>query len=96
MLRAPWSNTQCVKSHNGRTPEDTKKALVATAAAKAKLHVEEIRTKKFAIGKKESNSLTENLRHAVANFSAELYTKDVHFLMELIQISEDNEYPAGI
>ncbi|XVE70252.1 hypothetical protein DITRI_Ditri10aG0057600 [Diplodiscus trichospermus] len=73
-------------------------ALAATAAAK--LHVEELRTNKFGIGKKDPNPLTEDLHHAVTRLSAELYTKDVHFLMELIQAiasnAEDNEYPAGV
>lgn len=53
------------------------------AAKAATLHIEEIRSKKFSIGK---NPLTQDLHHAVANPSAELYTKDVHFLMELIQV----------
>lgn len=52
----------------------------------AELHVREIRSRKFSIGKKESNPLTQDLHHAVTSLSAELYTKDVHFLMELIQV----------
>lgn len=52
----------------------------------AKLHIEEIRTQKFSIGKKESNPLTLDLHHAVTSLSAELYQKDIHFLMELIQV----------
>ncbi|XVE95087.1 hypothetical protein REPUB_Repub02eG0066100 [Reevesia pubescens] len=66
------------------------------ARAAAKLHVGEIRTKKFATCKKEPNPLIEDLHHAVTSLSAELYTKDVHFLMELIQNAEDNEYLAGV
>lgn len=42
-------------------------------------HIEEIRRKKFSIGGK-ANPLTED------NLSAEVYTTDVHFLMELIQV----------
>jgi sacsin len=53
--------------------------------ATPKEHIEEIRTTKFYIGGK-SNPLTEDLHHAVKNLSAELYAKDVHFLMELIQV----------
>nr|KAJ0205809.1 hypothetical protein LSAT_V11C500233110 [Lactuca sativa] len=34
--------------------------------------------------------------HAVKNLSAKLYAKDVHFLTELIQNAEDNEYPEGV
>jgi len=51
----------------------------------AREHIEEIRKKKFSIGGEE-NPLTEDLHQAVRNLSAELYAKDVHFLMELIQV----------
>ncbi|XP_035549983.1 uncharacterized protein LOC108983697 [Juglans regia] len=57
----------------------------------AREHIKEIRRKKFSIGG-EPNPLTEDLHQAVRNLSAELYAKDVHFLMELIQNAEDNEY----
>lgn len=50
-----------------------------------KEHIEQIRKTKFSIGG-EPNPLTEDLHQAVRNLSAELYTKDVHFLMELIQV----------
>ncbi|KAL2539645.1 DNA binding [Abeliophyllum distichum] len=59
-------------------------------------HVEEIRRSKFSIGAGEPNPLTEDLHQAVKNLSAELYAKDVHFLMELIQNAEDNEYREGV
>ncbi|KAK8710798.1 hypothetical protein V6N13_146108 [Hibiscus sabdariffa] len=58
-------------------------------------HIESIRKTKFSIGG-EPNPLTEDLHQAVRNLSAELYTKDVHFLMELIQNAEDNEYSGGV
>ncbi|KAJ4963570.1 hypothetical protein NE237_023509 [Protea cynaroides] len=58
-------------------------------------HIEEIRKTKFSIGGK-LNPLTEDLHQAVKNLSAELYAKDVHFLMELIQNAEDNEYWEGV
>lgn len=48
-------------------------------------HIEEIRKKKFKIGD-EPDPKNEDLHHAVNYLSAELYTKDVHFLMELIQV----------
>ncbi|KAL5558726.1 hypothetical protein UlMin_034937 [Ulmus minor] len=59
-------------------------------------HIHEIRTHKFSIGKRKANPLTNDLHHAVTNLSAELYTKDVHFLMELIQNAEDNVYKEGV
>lgn len=58
-------------------------------------HIKEIRRTKFSIGG-EQNPLTEDLHQAVKNLSAELYAKDVHFLMELIQNAEDNDYPEGV
>ncbi|XP_077228632.1 uncharacterized protein LOC143861623 [Tasmannia lanceolata] len=64
-------------------------------AATPREHIEEIRKFKFSIGG-EPNPLSEDLYHAVRNLSAELYTKDVHFLMELIQNAEDNEYLPGV
>jgi hypothetical protein len=52
---------------------------------KPKEHIEDLRRTKFSIGG-ERNLLTEDLHHAVKNLSAELYAKDIHFLMELIQV----------
>nr|KAJ0206319.1 hypothetical protein LSAT_V11C500233090 [Lactuca sativa] len=57
---------------------------MASTTSAARKHVEKIRKTKFSIGGK-SNPLTEDLHQAVKNLSAELYAKDVHFLMELIQ-----------
>ncbi|KAE8123815.1 hypothetical protein FH972_018739 [Carpinus fangiana] len=61
----------------------------------AREHIGAIRKKKFSIGGEE-NLLTEDLHQAVKNLSAELYAKDVHFLMELIQNAEDNNYLEGV
>ncbi|XVF49549.1 hypothetical protein PTKIN_Ptkin04bG0021600 [Pterospermum kingtungense] len=58
-------------------------------------HIELIRKTKFSIGG-EPNPLIEDLHQAVKHLSAELYTKDVHFLMEIIQNAEDNEYAEGV
>ncbi|GLJ45855.1 hypothetical protein SUGI_0965410 [Cryptomeria japonica] len=58
-------------------------------------HIEQIRREKFSIGREE-NPLVEDLHHAVKHLSAELYTKDVHFLMELIQNVEDNDYAGKV
>ncbi|KAK4833811.1 hypothetical protein QYF36_011776 [Acer negundo] len=55
--------------------------------ATPKEHIEEIRSKKFSIGG-EVNPLMEEFHFTVKMLSAELYAKDVHFLMELIQARE--------
>lgn len=49
-------------------------------------HIEDIRKTKFSIGEK-LNPLTEDLHQAVKNLSGELYAKDVHFFMELVQVT---------
>ncbi|GMN35928.1 hypothetical protein TIFTF001_005632 [Ficus carica] len=59
-------------------------------------HIEAIRAQKFSIGRNDSNPLTQDLHQAVTSLSAELYTNDVHFLMELIQNAEDNEYEKSV
>ena len=61
----------------------------------AKQHIERIRRTKFSIGGAE-NPLTEDLHQAVKNLSAELYAKDVHFLMELIQVSSPLLLPLSL
>ncbi|XP_047325341.1 uncharacterized protein LOC124929109 [Impatiens glandulifera] len=63
--------------------------------ATQKEHIEKIRRDKFSIGG-EANSLRDDLNNAVTYLSTELYAKDVHFLMELIQNAEDNEYDEEI
>lgn len=57
----------------------------AMATSDPREHVEEIRRVKFSIGG-DPNPLTQDLHFAVRNLSSELYTKDVHFLLELIQL----------
>ncbi|XP_078181578.1 uncharacterized protein LOC144575354 [Carex rostrata] len=59
-------------------------------------HVERIRCDRFFIGREEKNPLAEDMHQAVNYLSEELYSKDVHFLMELIQNAEDNEYASGV
>ncbi|CAN6381348.1 unnamed protein product [Urochloa humidicola] len=57
-------------------------------------HVEKIRRERYFIGRGERNPLAEDMHQAVNYLSQELYSKDVHFLMELIQNAEDNDYPS--
>ncbi|KAK9756523.1 hypothetical protein RND81_01G103700 [Saponaria officinalis] len=62
----------------------------------AEKHIKQLRINKFSIGAEKENPLTQDLHHAVTCLSAELYTKDVHFLMELLQNAEDNQYAEGV
>ncbi|CAI0453536.1 unnamed protein product [Linum tenue] len=59
-------------------------------------HIEQLRRRTFSIGDDEENPLAAMLDQAVKYLSAELYAKDVHFLMELIQNAEDNEYSEEV
>lgn len=54
--------------------------------ASAREHVERIRRERFYIGREERNPLADDIHQAVTYLSQELYSKDVHFLMELIQV----------
>uniref|UniRef100_A0A0A9FZY6 Uncharacterized protein n=1 Tax=Arundo donax TaxID=35708 RepID=A0A0A9FZY6_ARUDO len=49
-------------------------------------HVERIRRERYFIGRGEQNPLAEDMHQAVNYLSQELYSKDVHFLMELVQV----------
>ena len=56
---------------------------------------EEIRSKKYGINKdgiQEPNPLAKDLQKSVQLLSTELYAKDIHFIFELIQNAEDNQY----
>ncbi|KAF7003885.1 LOW QUALITY PROTEIN: hypothetical protein CFC21_019161 [Triticum aestivum] len=64
-------------------------------AAAAREHVERIRRDRYYIGRGEQNPLAEDMHQAV-NYLQELYSRDVHFLMELVQNAEDNEYPSRV
>ncbi|KAL7602651.1 hypothetical protein Lser_V15G21273 [Lactuca serriola] len=69
---------------------------MASTTTAAREYVEKIRRTKFSTDR-EPNPFTGDLHnHAVKNLSAKLYAKDVHFLTELIQNAEDNEYPEGV
>ncbi|XP_022685248.1 uncharacterized protein LOC101771703 [Setaria italica] len=59
-------------------------------------HVERIRRERYFIGRGEQNPLAEDMHQAVNYLSQELYSKDVHFLMELVQNAEDNDYPSDV
>ncbi|CAL4991902.1 unnamed protein product [Urochloa decumbens] len=71
-------------------------APAATSPPSPREHVERIRRERYYIGRGEQNPLAEDMHQAVNYLSQELYSKDVHFLMELVQNAEDNEYPSGV
>ncbi|XP_065022895.1 uncharacterized protein LOC135648851 [Musa acuminata AAA Group] len=69
---------------------------MAAASTGPRDHIERIRRERYYIGREEKNPLAEDIHQAVSYLSEELYSKDVHFLMELIQNAEDNKYKEGV
>ena len=56
--------------------------------------VDQIR-KSFMLGVEEASTLHEMLESAIRLLAVDLYSKDTHFVLELIQNADDNEYPKG-
>ena len=50
-------------------------------------HIEKIRNEKFLIGSEKAHRILEEFHGTVELLSDELYSKDVHFFMELVQVS---------
>ena len=61
--------------------------MSSSPAPSPREHVERIRRDRYFIGRGEQNPLAEDMHQAVNYLSQELYSKDVHFLMELVQVS---------
>lgn len=66
--------------------------------------IERIRRKKFAVGLHTTDDewleyaqeTREMMHRAVEQLSQDLYSKEMHFVLELIQNADDNEYPDGV
>lgn len=63
-------------------------------------HIARIREEKFALSADGSlvrqNPLSEDLQRAIAHLSEGLYSKETHFILELIQNAEDNHYAEQV
>ena len=77
------------------SPEDESQRCMAI--------IEQIRREEFGMGV-ELDAASSQLRHrqnerigrALQRLSQELYSKDTHFVLELVQNADDNSYPAGV
>ncbi|KAI5067966.1 hypothetical protein GOP47_0016311 [Adiantum capillus-veneris] len=67
-----------------------------TRQSRARKVVEDIRATKFGIGRSQKNPLAPDMHQAITHLAAELYQKDLHFVMELVQNADDNTYAEGI
>src|SRR4051794_24453067 len=64
--------------------------------------IERIRRKEYLYGVEMSAEAAEgaenmrvNLNNALKTLSEDLYSKDTHFVLELVQNADDNEYKVG-
>jgi len=60
-------------------------------------YIADLRLHEYGIGadgrqKKEFESISRKLKHSIELLSTGLYSKDIHFILELIQNAEDNKY----
>lgn len=77
------------------SPEDESQRCMAI--------IEQIRREEFGMNV-ELDAASSQLRHrqnerigrALQRLSQELYSKDTHFVLELVQNADDNSYPAGV
>ncbi|KAJ3090554.1 hypothetical protein HK102_003386 [Quaeritorhiza haematococci] len=80
-----------------------KEAVPSMTVEECRAVVEEIRREEFGFGVDLGShgnrvldvQLSRNSR-ALQRLSHELYTKDTHFVLELLQNADDNKYPRGI
>ncbi|XP_034083344.1 protein NO VEIN isoform X4 [Gymnodraco acuticeps] len=86
------SNEKDAASSQSETTSDLKRALI-----------EDIRKSEFGIGVElnaEGQKLmqvhSERLGRSLDRLSTELYSKDTHFVLELIQNADDNSYPSEV
>jgi sacsin len=74
-------------SETAQMPPSSSAPAAAPPPSSPREHVEMIRRERYFIGRGEQNPLAEDMHQAVNYLSQELYSKDVHFLMELVQVS---------
>lgn len=72
----------------------------APSLISAQQHIVQIRREKFSLDADgtllSQNPLAKDLHNSAERLSADLYSKDTHFVLELIQNAEDNAYPPGV
>lgn len=68
--------------------------------SRPKDHIEWIRKEKFRLAPDgtiiEHNPLSDDLQRAIEQLSKGLYSKETHFILELIQNAEDNHYSENV
>lgn len=71
-----------------------------TESHQPRQHIAQIRYEKFGLDEHGNivakNPLAADLHHAVNHLSEGLYSKDTHFILELIQNAEDNRYATDV
>lgn len=82
---------------------DSEEEEEAEEAKRCETVVERIRQEEFGVGVKLDAAgsqlrqrQNERIGRALQRLSQELYSKDTHFVLELVQNADDNEYAAGV
>uniref|UniRef100_A0A3Q2QWH8 Wu:fj29h11 n=1 Tax=Fundulus heteroclitus TaxID=8078 RepID=A0A3Q2QWH8_FUNHE len=95
------SEAECGQSEEQLDSSDTDSCQAGHASPLQKNVIEDIRKSEFGIGVElnaEGQKLMqvhqERLGRSLDRLSTELYSKDTHFVLELIQNADDNSYPA--
>lgn len=88
-------------------PADADHSVDASSDAKTvsprRQFVEALRREEFGVnvelsedGKRLMNKQQERLGRSLERLSSDLYSKDTHFVLELIQNADDNSYPFSM
>ncbi|CZT44958.1 uncharacterized protein RSE6_05220 [Rhynchosporium secalis] len=67
-----------------------------TSQAEAKAHIAKIRHDKGLLDGKPSGPNVSDLENALTTLSDQLYQSSIHFLLEIIQNTDDNAYADGV
>lgn len=83
-------------------PQDAarKQAQMTASGPTPREVIEEIRLRKFGLNSDgrtaHRHPLSRDLHEAIRRLSEDLYSKDIHFVLELIQNAEDNTYDPNV
>ena len=58
--------------------------------------IERIRTERYKVVDDSSNEIKEELNSTLEILAKELYAKDTHFVLELLQNADDNNYEDSV
>ncbi|KAJ0395778.1 hypothetical protein ATCC90586_003757 [Pythium insidiosum] len=93
-----------VQTQSSPPPDKNHVQVPDTCLADAEMFITELRRSQFGIGLEIADDATRQvlavqhrrLERALQRLSDELYSEKTHFMLELLQNADDNEYAAGV